>query len=59
MSYYTIALEFWTAVGLALGTLPVVAVTAKSVAGTVTRSFFGGSDHAPIHSVRTGPLSCG
>jgi hypothetical protein len=56
MSYYMIAIEFWAAVGVTLGALPLVAVSVRGIAETVGRSLLG-ADHVAIHSTRTGPAS--
>jgi hypothetical protein len=56
MSYYTMAMEFWTAVVIGMGVLPLAAVSIKRAA-----SAFGVSpgpfSHGPM-SARTAPVSC-
>jgi hypothetical protein len=51
MSYYTMAMDLWGGVGLFMLALPAAAVTVRSLASLVERSFA----HAPAHS--TGPIS--
>jgi len=57
MSYYTMAMEFWMAVGVGMGALPLVAVSIKRAA-----SAFGVSpgpfSRGPLSSTRTAPVSC-
>ena len=57
MSYYTMAMEFWMAVGVGMGVLPLVAVSIKRAA-----SAFGVSpgpfSRGPMGSTRTAPASC-
>ncbi|HEX3597977.1 MAG TPA: hypothetical protein VHU80_22865 [Polyangiaceae bacterium] len=38
MSYYMMAAEFWTAVGVGMGIVPVVVASAGKVASTFTRT---------------------
>jgi hypothetical protein len=53
MSYYTFAIEFWAALVLAMGTLPVVAVSARSVAGWFTHALPTAFHEAPPHTARS------
>ena len=55
MSYYTMALEFWTAASLALIAPSVVAATARNIAKTLARALH---HDVAVHSTRTGPASC-
>ena len=52
MSYYMMAAEFWTSVGLGMGILPIVVASAGKVANTFKHSHVRFDEAAPLSTQR-------
>jgi hypothetical protein len=58
MSYYMMAAEFWTAVGLGMGIVPVVVTSAAKVVSSFTHTPARFDEMAPLTARRAAATGC-